>query len=79
MSDLVHREQEIDDLLHVAQAETFWFARASLHGLNMSDDDMEERFVPTHDDMELDESDFGELEVIPSTKKVLTQKGFFQS
>ena len=40
---------------------------------------MEERFVPTHDDMELDESDFGELEVIPSTKKVLTQKVFFQS
>ena len=35
---------------------------------------MKERIVPPHDDMELDESDLGELEVIPSAKVTRRKK-----
>jgi len=116
---LVHREQEIDDLLHVAQARSYDTALELgqkgvkyVTGLVMegavkapglmaeivrgpaqkgrtrpasiraeeatagadffiSDDDMEERIVPTHDDLELDESD---LDDIPSAKVTRRKK-----
>ena len=42
--------------------------------INMSNVDMEERIVPPHDDMELDESDLGESEVIPSAKVTRRKK-----
>jgi len=124
---LVHREQEIDDLLHVAQARSYDTAlelgqkgvkyvtglvmegavkapglmaeivrgpaqkgrtrpasiravqdtgnmRPAGADLIISDDDMEDRIVPTHDDLELDESDLDELEVIPSAKVTRRKK-----